>query len=266
MTLEELHARVRAFVDARDWAQFHSPRNLAMALSVEAGELLEVYLWTADDAPPTPERTAKAADEAADVMICLLNLCDRAGIDLGQAVVSKLGRAAEKYPAEQVRGQALKYDQYPSWDGESHGTRHHLQEDPGDLPSAALRLLVDRGLPKLLSLPPDRELFRSALGSGSLRATTNGRVLGEAGSGTFVLRVPEGDVVFVDQGRVQTVDRSLPAFVEALETFHGQIVGLPAGADPSERLAVFDSLRAIDPTAFDDRDGYWTMWLEERVG
>jgi NTP pyrophosphatase (non-canonical NTP hydrolase) len=120
VTLEELRARVRAFADERDWGRFHSPRNLAMALSVEAGELLELYLWTADDAAPTPERTALAADEAADVMICLLNFCDRAGIDLGQAVVSKLARAADKYPADRVRGSARKYDQYPTWDGERH--------------------------------------------------------------------------------------------------------------------------------------------------
>jgi dCTP diphosphatase len=119
-TLAELHARVRAFVDERDWGRFHSPRNLAMALNVEAAELLEVYLWTADGEPATPERTARAADEAADVMICLLNLCDRAGIDLGEAVVQKLARAAEKYPADQVRGRSLKYDQYPSWDGKTH--------------------------------------------------------------------------------------------------------------------------------------------------
>ena len=164
MTLEELHARVRVFVDDRDWAQFHSPRNLAMALSVEAGELLEVYLWTADDAAPTPERTARAADEAADVMICLLNLCNRAGIDLGEAVVAKLGRAAEKYPADRVRGQALKYDQYPTWDGVGHGAanRHHLRQNtiPTDLPSEATRVLVERGLPEVLSLPGDREVFR----------------------------------------------------------------------------------------------------------
>ena len=122
MDLAELQARVRTFTEERDWAQFHSPRNLAMALSVEAGELLELFLWT-EDAGPQPAsaaRTGQVADEAADVMICLLNLCDRAGIDLGQAVVSKLARAAEKYPAQLVRGSARKYDEYPSWDGAHH--------------------------------------------------------------------------------------------------------------------------------------------------
>jgi dCTP diphosphatase len=111
--LEELHAAVRAFVEARDWARFHSPRNLAMALSVEASELLELFLWTSDEGPqPPPERAAAVADEAADIMICLLNFCDRTGIDLGAAVLDKLARTEQKYPADRVRGKALKYDEY----------------------------------------------------------------------------------------------------------------------------------------------------------
>jgi len=116
-TLAELTARVRAFADARDWERFHSPRNLAMAVSVEAGELLELYLWSADDGPqpPHPDRVPKVADEAADVLMCLLNLCDRAGVDLGAALVDKLARAELKYPADRVKGQALKYDEYPEW-------------------------------------------------------------------------------------------------------------------------------------------------------
>lgn len=117
-TISELQARVRAFADARDWGKFHSPRNLAMAVSVEAGELLELYLWSADDGPqPAAGRESKVADEAADVLICLLNLCDRAGIDLARAVEQKLAKAEAKYPVERVRGKALKYDEYPEWDG-----------------------------------------------------------------------------------------------------------------------------------------------------
>jgi dCTP diphosphatase len=116
-TIDELQAKVRAFSDARDWGQFHSPRNLAMALSVEAGELLELYLWSTDAGPQpsVPERAPKVADEAADVLICLLNLCDRAGIDLAAAVESKLARAEEKYPADRVRGSSKKYDEYAEW-------------------------------------------------------------------------------------------------------------------------------------------------------
>lgn len=113
-TLPELTARVRAFAEERDWQRYHSPRNLAMALSVEAGELLELYLWCADDGPqPMVEsRREKVADEAADVLMCLLNLCDRAGIDLAEALDRKLAAAAAKYPVERVRGKALKYDEY----------------------------------------------------------------------------------------------------------------------------------------------------------
>lgn len=116
-TLQELQAKVRAFSDARDWGQFHSPRNLAMALSVEAAELLELFLWSADDGPQplNPDRAPLVADEAADVLICLLNFCERAGVDLGAALDSKLARAELKYPAEQVRGRALKYHEYPGW-------------------------------------------------------------------------------------------------------------------------------------------------------
>lgn len=119
-TLDDLTARVRRFVEERDWQRYHSPRNLAMALSVEAGELLELYLWSTDDGPQPPhaDRGPKVADEAADVLICLLNLCDRAGIDLAQAVEQKLARAEQKYPADKVRGKALKYDEYDDWDGE----------------------------------------------------------------------------------------------------------------------------------------------------
>ncbi len=118
--LSELTAAVRAFVEERDWEQFHSPRNLAMALSVEAGELLELFLWSRDDGPQPlhAERAPKVADEAADVLMCLLNLCDRAGIDLGAALASKLARAREKYPADRVRGKALKYHEYDDWTGE----------------------------------------------------------------------------------------------------------------------------------------------------
>lgn len=118
--LRALQARVRAFSDARDWARFHNPRNLAMALSVEASELLELYLWSADDGPQplVPTRVPKVADEAADVLICLLNFCERAGVDLPAAVDDKLRRAEHKYPADRVRGQALKYHEYTAWKGE----------------------------------------------------------------------------------------------------------------------------------------------------
>ncbi len=116
-TLRVLQSEVRAFADARDWGRFHSPRNLAMALSVEASELLELYLWSEDGGPQPPEaaRVPKVADEAADVLICLLNLADRAGIDLVDALRNKLAAAEIKYPADRVRGKARKYSEYEEW-------------------------------------------------------------------------------------------------------------------------------------------------------
>ena len=113
-SLAELQALARAFVQERDWAQYHSPRNLAMALSVEASELLELYLWSTDDGPQplSPSRRDRVAHEAADVLLCLLNFCDQADIDLAAAFHDKLVIAREKYPVERVKGRALKYDEY----------------------------------------------------------------------------------------------------------------------------------------------------------
>lgn len=119
-TLTELQAEVVAFSEERDWARFHSPRNLAMALNVEASELLELYLWAADDGPQplTKARREQVAGEAADVLMCLLNFCERADVDLARALREKLEVAAQKYPADRVRGRALKYDEYPEWEPE----------------------------------------------------------------------------------------------------------------------------------------------------
>ena len=84
-----------------------------MALSVVAGELLELYLWAADDGPqpPVASREAKVADEVADVAICLLNLCDQAGVDLAAAVAAKLARNELKYPVNKARGRLEKSDE-----------------------------------------------------------------------------------------------------------------------------------------------------------
>lgn len=109
-TLAELSALLRDFNRERDWGRYHSPRNLAMALSVEAGELLELYLWAADDGPqpPVATRAPKVADEAADVLICLLNFCEQAEIDLAAAVAAKVARNRDKYPVERSRGRLEK--------------------------------------------------------------------------------------------------------------------------------------------------------------
>jgi len=110
LPIEAIRAQLRAFNLARDWRQYHSPRNLAMALSVEAGELLELFLWSADNGPqpPVASRKPKVADEVADVFICLLNFCEAAGVDLTTATLDKLARNAQKYPVEKARGRLEK--------------------------------------------------------------------------------------------------------------------------------------------------------------
>ena len=112
-TVAELLALQRRFVNERDWAPFHTPKNLAMAVSVEAAELLELFLWVREG-EAVPSRSApdpaRVEEEVADVAICLLNLVNALGLDLSEAVRKKALRNGEKYPAEEVRGSAEKYD------------------------------------------------------------------------------------------------------------------------------------------------------------
>ena len=117
--LAELKAKVAAFVKERDWEKFHAPKNLAMALACEAAELMEEYLWmeaaesrAATEGADGAERRRRVEAEAADVAFCLLNLCNVVGIDLASAMERKIAEASAKYPADKVRGQAKKYDEY----------------------------------------------------------------------------------------------------------------------------------------------------------
>jgi len=109
-TVAELRKQVESFNEARDWAQYHNPRNLAMALSVEVGELLELFLWSKDDGPqpPVDSRIPKVRDEIADVAICLLNLANKMEIDLSSAIQDKLEKNAAKYPVDKSRGRMEK--------------------------------------------------------------------------------------------------------------------------------------------------------------
>jgi len=109
-SLDVLSERIASFNQDRDWTQYHCPRNLAMALSAEAGDLLPLFLWPADDGPqpPVKGRDEGLRMELADVMICLLNLSARLDVDLGQAVVDKLKINAEKYPVEKCKGRLEK--------------------------------------------------------------------------------------------------------------------------------------------------------------
>ena len=108
--VEALVADLRQFVAERDWQQFHDPKNLTMLLASEVGELVAEYRWVAGDAADAQSRDAasraRIADEIGDVGIALLLLCDRTGIDLGEAIAAKLAKNRGRYPVETARGKA----------------------------------------------------------------------------------------------------------------------------------------------------------------
>ncbi len=118
-TLDSLTAvrdRLRAFADERDWNQFHAPKNLAMALIVEAAEVVEHFQWQDPAGAPTPDERAAIGAELADVLFYLVRLADRLDIDLPAAAADKLAANAAKYPAHRVRGSSRKYDEYDEHD------------------------------------------------------------------------------------------------------------------------------------------------------
>ena len=109
----ELQASLRAFASEREWDQFHSPKNLAAALSVEAAELLEHFQWlTEDQSRSIPDDKREAiAEEVADVFLYLLQLSDELGIDLVQAAQKKMQTNAIKYLVERAKGTSKKYSE-----------------------------------------------------------------------------------------------------------------------------------------------------------
>jgi NTP pyrophosphatase (non-canonical NTP hydrolase) len=113
--LTAMRELVRTFVNERDWDQFHTPKNLSSALSVEAAELLEHFQWlhTGVAEELGPERLVQVRHEMADVLVYLVRLADKLDVDLGAAVEEKMVLNRAKYPADKVRGDARKYDQYP---------------------------------------------------------------------------------------------------------------------------------------------------------
>ena len=113
-TIDALRDKLRQFADERDWDQFHSPKNLAMALSVEAAELLEHFQWLSDaeSAILTQEKCAKIREELADVLLYLIRLADKLHIDLATAAADKLGVNAQKYPVQKARGSNKKYTEF----------------------------------------------------------------------------------------------------------------------------------------------------------
>jgi dCTP diphosphatase len=109
-SLSQLQQQLREFARERDWEQFHSPKNLSMALTVEAGELQEIFQWLTGDQSRhlSSEQLDMAAEEMADVLLYLCRLADVLDIDLLAAASAKLVKNAQKYPANEVRGSAQK--------------------------------------------------------------------------------------------------------------------------------------------------------------
>ena len=113
-TLEHLRKQLREFAAVRDWEQFHSPKNLSMALSVEAAELLEQFQWLteAQSRSLEGERRTAVEHEIADVQIYLVRLADTLGIDIGKAVAAKLELYGKKDPVDMARGNARNYTEF----------------------------------------------------------------------------------------------------------------------------------------------------------
>ena len=109
--LESLRDQLRTFASDRDWDQFHSPKNLAAALAVEASELLEHFQWLteAQSRQLPPETLDEVSNEVADVLLYLIRISDKLGIDLIAAAKAKIVLNAEKYPVEKARGSSRKY-------------------------------------------------------------------------------------------------------------------------------------------------------------
>lgn len=111
--LQALTAALLRFRDERDWAQFHTLRHLIVSLNLEAAELLELTQWRSDDEierlAGDPVQREALADECADVLLYLLLVAERAGIDLAAAAEAKVAKNARKYPVEQARGSRTKY-------------------------------------------------------------------------------------------------------------------------------------------------------------
>ena len=105
--IEEITLKLRHFNQERDWDQFHNGKDLAIALSLEAGELLECFLWKT----PEEAKTEKIREELADVLNYAFQMADKYGLDIKQIMLEKLERNAQKYPVEKAKGSARKYNE-----------------------------------------------------------------------------------------------------------------------------------------------------------
>ncbi len=108
----ELKTQIKKFIHERDWEQYHAPKNLAMALSVEAAEIVEIFQWKKAEDQLGEEELEALRQEIGDVLIYLIELADKFEIDIVEAAKHKLILNQKKYPADLVRGKAEKYTEY----------------------------------------------------------------------------------------------------------------------------------------------------------
>ena len=112
-SIPEITARIRAFRDARDWLQFHSPKDLSVAIAAEAGELLQHFVWKSPEESwqRAEAKKPEVASEIADVAILLFELADNLGLDLATVMLDKIENNESRYPADKARGSNLKYNE-----------------------------------------------------------------------------------------------------------------------------------------------------------
>ena len=108
LTLKDLKSKVENFVNERDWEQFHNPKNLAMSISIEAAELMEIFQWSSNDESSqimdTKDSRIYAIEEIADILIYTIAFCNRNNIDISEAILSKLKKNKKKYPKDKFKG------------------------------------------------------------------------------------------------------------------------------------------------------------------
>ena len=114
ITVEQLKKAVKSFNDARDWNQFHTPKNLSMKISIEAAELMEIFSWcqSEESRAVALEKINEVQDEIADVVLVALCFANATGIDLVHAIISKMEKNGQKYPIEKCKGLSKKYTEY----------------------------------------------------------------------------------------------------------------------------------------------------------
>lgn len=113
-TVETLKKKVEDFVQERDWQQYHSLKNLSMDIAIEAAELMELFVWVdgKDSTQILETKNQEVQEEVADIAFALLNFCNRAGIDLSQAMQQKMALNAQKYPLSKSKGKSSKYTEF----------------------------------------------------------------------------------------------------------------------------------------------------------